>query len=340
MVQALPVLDYRLDHVVADAPGHGLDLVCPRWSGGHDALDHNRPHCRRPTLSRGTVRYLNILCLDTNLLNSDFNADSALDQICQEVDLSLPPLARRNRDHQRKFDLLLALSQSVFDPVENRLRRNHQGDELFRFDLVEGLYRFFLGFDDPCVLDAAEFEVDARLLIGHDPNLAHVHFLLEDPACLSGPEEEIYIGYRYAYLCRESSQFLFNFQIPLLCYGCGYLCDYSEPVQVSKDVPVENGESFSQSNVPQKMACLLVAEALDIFNEPFTELEGIVEARDPGFQLQDAIVREHVPRFNNVLRFAVREPNTSQEWLKLGRLALEEEVLLFERGDCFPADFS
>ena len=62
---------------------------------------------------------------------------------------------------------------------------------MFRFDLVEGLYRFFLGFDDPCVLDSAEFEVDARLLIGHDPNLAHVRCLLEDPARLFRPEEKI-----------------------------------------------------------------------------------------------------------------------------------------------------
>src|SRR6266496_1943784 len=131
-------------------------------------------------------------CVSTvRLLNSDLHTDSALDQVCQEVDLSLAPLACGNRDHQGKFDLFLALSQSVFDPVEDRLCRNHKGDELFRFDLVEGLYGLFLGFDDPRVLDSAEFEVDARLLIGHDPNLTHVHFLLEDPACLSGPEEKI-----------------------------------------------------------------------------------------------------------------------------------------------------
>src|SRR2546425_5894590 len=120
------MLDYCVDHVVADAPGHGLDFVCPRWSGGHDALDYNGPHCRRPTLSRGTLCYLNILCLLTLcLLNSDFHADRALDQICQEIYLSLATLARRNRDHQRKLDLLLALSQSIFDPVEYRLCRNN-----------------------------------------------------------------------------------------------------------------------------------------------------------------------------------------------------------------------
>src|SRR5260370_8723557 len=94
--------------IVANASGHRLDLVRPRWSGGHDALDYNGPHCRRPTLSRGTARYLNILCLSTLcLLNSDFHADSALDQICQEIDLSLPTLPRRNRAYYAHFDLLL-----------------------------------------------------------------------------------------------------------------------------------------------------------------------------------------------------------------------------------------
>src|SRR6266581_9567288 len=132
MVQALPVLNYRIDHVVADAASHGLHFVCPRWSGGHDALDYNGPHCRRPTLSRRAVRYLNILCLNMCLVNSDFHADSALDQVCQEVDLSLATLACRNRDYQWKFDLFLALSQSVFDPFEHGLGRNHYEDELLR----------------------------------------------------------------------------------------------------------------------------------------------------------------------------------------------------------------
>src|SRR3989441_12785335 len=126
MVQALPVLNYCIDHVVADASGHGLHFVCPRWSGGHDALDYNGPHCRRPTSSRRTVRYLNILCLDSErLLNSDLHADSALDQVCQEVDLSFATLPCRNRDYQWKLDLLLALSQSVFDPFEDGLCRNN-----------------------------------------------------------------------------------------------------------------------------------------------------------------------------------------------------------------------
>src|SRR5207302_10030178 len=110
------------------------------------------------------------------------------------------------------------------------------------------------------------------------PIMPMSYFLLEDPACLSRPEEKIQIGYRYAYLCCESSRFLFNFQIPLLCYGYWYLCDDSEPVQVSQDVPVEDSEPFSQSDVPQKVACLFVAETLDVFDKPFAELKGIVEA--------------------------------------------------------------
>jgi hypothetical protein len=59
------MLNYRVDHVVADASGHGLDFVCPRWSGGHDAFDYYGPHYRRPILATGTVRYLNILCPDS-----------------------------------------------------------------------------------------------------------------------------------------------------------------------------------------------------------------------------------------------------------------------------------
>src|SRR5436853_7113624 len=110
------------------------------------------------------------------------------------------------------------------------------------------------------------------------PILPMLYFLLEDPASFSGPEKKIKIGYRYAYLCRESSKLLLNFQVTLLRYGRRYLWDDSEPVQVSKNVPVENSEPFSQANVPQKMASPLVTSAFDIFNKPLTEFAGIVEA--------------------------------------------------------------
>src|SRR6266571_1591660 len=77
------------------------------------------------------------------LLDPNLDSNGPLDQIRQQVDLGFATLSCRNRDHQGKFDFLLALSKS---------------------------------------------EVDTRLLVSHDSYLAHDCFLLEDPACLLGPE--------------------------------------------------------------------------------------------------------------------------------------------------------
>src|SRR5207237_2209361 len=105
------------------------------------------------------------------------------------------------------------------------------------------------------------------------PILPMLYFLLEDPASFSGPEKKIKIGYRYAYLCRESSKLLINFQVTLLRYGRRYLWDDSEQVQVSKNVSVENSVTFSYANILQNIAYLLVISVFVIFNNTIHVLE-------------------------------------------------------------------
>src|SRR5436309_4400487 len=243
------------------------------------------------------------------LLDPNLDSNGPLDQIRQQVDLGFATLSCRNRDHQGKFNFLLALSKSVLYPVEDWVCDDHQRHKLFCLDFVEGFHGLFLRFDDPCVFDPAESEVNTRLFVSHDSYLAHVCFLLEDPACLLGPEQQVKLCHRYAYVGREPSQLLFNLQVPLLGDRRGYFRHDFEPSQVPQDVSVENRELFTQPDVPKEMAGFFVAESPDILDQPFAKLEGIVEALDAGFQLKSTIRCEEIPGLYDVAGFAVSEPD-------------------------------
>src|SRR5207245_1953451 len=104
-------------------------------------------------------------------------------------------------------------------------------------------------------------------------------------------------------------------------------------------MPVKNRKLLPQSDVPEKMAGLLVPQPFHVLHHPLPQLEQVSEAGKMGFDVELAILGERSSRLDNILRLTVAEPDIIQLQLNLVSLAFQEKTPLLEPGNCSPASF-
>src|SRR5690349_21813148 len=103
---------------------------------------------------------------------------------------------------------------------------------------------------------------------------------------------------------------------------------------------VKNRKLLSETDVPEKMACLLVPQPFHVLHHPFPQLEHVSETGKMGLEVDLAILCEQFSSSDDVLRFAVAEPDIIQLRLNFVGRSFQEKTSLFEPGHGSPASFS
>ena len=76
----------------------------------------------------------------------------------------------------------------------------------------------------------------------------------------------------YFHFSGKGAHPLLNLEIAFLCQGLWYLCDCAVLQEILQYVAVKDGNAFAAANVAQEVRCLLVADAVDVLDEPFAAL--------------------------------------------------------------------
>jgi len=74
-------------------------------------------------------------------------------------------------------------------------------------------------------------------------------------------------------------------------------------------MPVKNRKFLPEPDIPEKMAGLLVPQALDVLDHPLAKFEQVSEAVKMGFEVELAILSEQVSSLDNILGLAIAEPD-------------------------------
>src|SRR5438128_10716339 len=102
---------------------------------------------------------------------------------------------------------------------------------------------------------------------------------------------------------------LLDFQITLLRDSNRHLSDNIQPLEVSQNMPIEDGEFLSEPDVSEKMAGLLVAKALHVLYHPFPQLEEVCVAGEVGLEEKLAILTESCSSLDDIFRLTVAKTN-------------------------------